>query len=525
MKNNISKAINRVDGKDKISGEAKYIDDVKFKDQLFAKTVRSEIPKGKIVSIKIPKLPNDYFVIDKNDIPGINRMRTVVSDHPIFAEDEVSYIGQPILLIVGADREMINKIINDIKIEYIEKKPILSIKEAINNKAIFTEYNYSKGDTEKAFQEAEMIIEDKYQTGYQEHIYIEPQGIVAEFKNDKINIYGSMQCPFFVEGAIQDVLDWEADRIRVIHSTTGGAFGGKEEFPSLLACQVAVASLKTNRPVKIIYDRNEDIISSTKRHPSIIHYKVGLDKNNKITALTIDVNFNAGAFSGISPVVLQRGIFSATGVYNFQNLKVMGKNYKTNTVPCGAFRGFGAPQVLFGIEMLMTNIAKRLKIKPLDFKKSHLLKSGDITATNGTIRDEIKLPEMIKIAAKISNYEKYSTDKKKFKGIGISLFLHGCGFTGKGENDIKGKIILQKIGKKVFINVSSVEMGQGAETVLRKIVSYTLSIPIEQVVYETPDTSKVPNSGPTVASRTTMIIGGLLRSASVELNERWNEKN
>ena len=165
VKNNISKAINRVDGKGKISGEAKYIDDVKFKDQLFAKTVRSEIPKGKIVSIKIPDLPNNYFVIDKNDIPGINRMRTVVSDHPIFAEDEVSYIGQPILLIVGADREIINQIISDVKIKYIEEKPILSIKEAINNKAIFTEYNYSKGDTEKAFQEAKMIIEDKYQTG------------------------------------------------------------------------------------------------------------------------------------------------------------------------------------------------------------------------------------------------------------------------------------------------------------------------------------------------------------------------
>jgi len=224
VKDNISKAINRVDGKGKISGEAKYIDDVKFKDQLFAKTVRSEIPKGKIVSIKIPDLPNNYFVIDKNDIPGINRMRTVVSDHPIFAEDEVSYIGQPILLIVGADREIINQIISDVKIEYIEEKPILSIEEAINNKAIFTEYNYSKGDTEKAYQEAKIIIEDKYQTGYQEHIYIEPQGIVAEFKNDKMNIYGSMQCPFYVEGAIQDVLGWEADRIRVIHSTTGGAF-------------------------------------------------------------------------------------------------------------------------------------------------------------------------------------------------------------------------------------------------------------------------------------------------------------
>ncbi len=525
MKNNISKAIDRVDGKGKISGETKYIDDIKFDNLFYAKTVRSEIPKGKILSVKIPTLPKNYFIIDKNDVPGINRMRTVVSDHPIFTEDEVSYIGQPILLVVGADREIISDIVNEIEIEYKEEKAILTIEDAKKEKAIFTDYNYSKGNTKFAFQNAKIIINDEYQTGYQEHIYIEPQGIVAEFKDDIMHIFGSMQCPFFVQGAIQDVLGWETDRIRITHSTTGGAFGGKEEFPSLLACQVAVASLKTKRPVKIIYDRNEDIISSTKRHPSEIHYKVALDENNKISALTIDVNFNAGAFSGISPVVLQRGIFSATGVYNIPNLKVMGKNYKTNTVPCGAYRGFGAPQVVFAIEMLMTNIAKKVKKNSLDFKKKHLLKSGDFTATNGKIRDKIKLPEMIKIAEKISNYKKYSADKKKFKGVGVSLFSHGCGFTGKGENDIKGKIILQKKGKQVFINVSSVEMGQGAETALRKIVSHTLSIPIENVTYEIPDTKKVPDSGPTVASRTTMIIGGLLRSASIELKEKWNEKN
>ncbi|MEA1981714.1 MAG: molybdopterin cofactor-binding domain-containing protein, partial [candidate division Zixibacteria bacterium] len=382
----------------------------------------------------------------------------------------------------------------------------------------------SKGDIKKAFGKAENVFEDEYQTGYQEHIYIEPQGIVAEYKNDKMNIYGSMQCPFYVEGAIQDVLGWKANRVRVIHSTTGGAFGGKEEFPSLLACQVAVASIKTNRPVKIIYDRNEDIISSTKRHPSVIKYKIGLDENNKIIALEIDINFNAGAYSTISPVVLQRGIFTATGVYNIQNLKVKGKNYKTNTVPNGAYRGFGAPQSGFAIEMLMTNIAKKLEINSLKFKEKYLIKHGDYTATNGMIRGEVKLPEMIKLAKKISNYETNSKDKNKLIGVGVSLFSHGCGFTGKGENDIKGKIILKKIDEQVFINVSSVEMGQGAETVLRKIVAYTLSIPIAKVTYEIPDTKKVPDSGPTVASRTTMIVGGLLKSASLELKEKWNSK-
>lgn len=523
MKNSISKPINRVDAPAKISGRAKYIGDIHFENQLFAKTVRSAKPKAKIVSIKTPTLPDGYYIIDKNDIPGINRMRTVVSDHPIFAEDEVNYIGQPILLVVGPEREKIYEIISQIKIKYKDEAAIYNLEEAEEKDAVFTEYSYSKGEPEAAFQHAETIIEDEYRTGRQEHIYLEPQGITGNYKDGCMYIYGSLQCPFYVEGAIQDVLGWDSDRIRIIQSTTGGAFGGKEEFPSLIACQVAVASLKTKRPVQMIYDRDEDIICSTKRHPSIVRYKAGLNKNNEVVVLDIDIKFDAGAYSELSPVVLQRGMFSATGVYNFSNLKVRGRNFMTNNVPSGAFRGFGAPQTIFGTEMLMHNIAVRLGTDPLDYKIRHLLKRGDPTCTSGKIRDEVKLPEIIEKVEKMSGYRRNIEKHEKFKGIGVSLFLHGCGFTGKGEATIKGKIILKKNGDTVTLKVSSVEMGQGAETCLRKIVAHTLSLPMEKVICETIDTGLIPNSGPTVASRTIMIVGGLLRQASLELKDRWNE--
>ena len=523
MKESISKPIKRVDASAKISGEAKYISDLRFENQLFARTVRSTRVKARIVSIRLPEFPAGYFFVNKDDIPGVNRMRTVVSDHPIFAEDEVSYIGQPILLIVGPEREKVFELTTQIKIEYEEEAAVFSLAEAEKRNTVFTQYGYSKGDPEKAFVEAASIIEDEYSTGLQEHVYLEPQGMAAEYKDDTMYIYGSLQCPFYVEGAMKEVLGWEAKRIRVIQAVTGGAFGGKEEFPSLTACQVAVAALKTRHPVMMIYDRDEDIICSTKRHPSIVRFKAGLDQANNVIALDIDVLYDAGAYTGLSPVVLQRGIFSATGVYNFPHLKVRGRNFMTNTVPSGAYRGFGAPQTIFGTEMLMHNIAVKLGIDPQDYKMRHMLKRGDPTCTGGQIRDEVKLPEIIRKVNEMSAYREKVKAGKKYRGVGLSLFLHGCGFTGNGEQMIRGKIVLRKKDDHVTLIVSSVEMGQGAETVLRKIVAHTLDISIERVICENIDTGLIPDSGPTVASRTTMIVGGLLQQAALELKDRWNE--
>jgi len=522
VKDSISKPIQRVDGPAKISGEAKYLDDMHFENRLYAKTLRSERAKARIKSIRRPELPDGFFIVDKNDVPGVNRMRTVVSDHPIFAEDSVEYIGQPILLVVGPERETIYDILTHIVIDYEDIEPLVTLEDAEAKSTVFTDYHYDKGNPAKAFAEAATIIEDEFRTGYQEHVYLEPQGMAAEYRDGTMFVYGSMQCPFYAEGALTEALSWDAKQIRVIQTVTGGAFGGKEEFPSLTACQVAVASLKTKRPVILIYDRDEDIICSTKRHPSIVRYKAALNEENDVIALDIDALLDAGAYNGLSPVVLQRAIFSATGVYNFPHLNVRGRNFMTNKVPSGAYRGFGAPQTIFGTEMLMHNIAEKLDLDPLNYKMRHMLKRGDATCTGGQIRDIVKLPEIIDKVIAMSDYRKKYKSGEKYSGVGISLFLHGCGFTGNGEQMIKGKIILKKSGETVILKVSSTEMGQGAETVLRKIVAYSLDISLEQVKYESVDTGLIPDSGPTVASRTTMIVGGLLRQASLELKDRWD---
>ena len=524
MGKTISTSIPRLDADKKISGQAEYIADIVMDDFVHARTVRSEKAHAGIKAIHLPELPEGYEVIDKSDIPGNNRMQTVVSDHPLFAENEVHYIGQPILLITGPSREKTAELASKVKIEYRELTAVTDMEEANAKNESHVEYNYSKGNPDALFDNASKTITDEYRTGQPEHLYLETNGVIATYQNDRITIYGSVQCPYFVKNAVVEATGLVPEQIQVIQTVTGGAFGGKEEYPSLLAAQAAAASMKTGKPVRLILDRKEDIEATTKRHPALLRYKAYLNSKNEITGIDIDITFDGGAYATISPVVLQRAMFTATGVYAFPSLRVTGRVVKTNKAPSGAFRGFGSPQVLFGIEQFMNRLAAEVGISGLAFKKQYLLKKGDTTSTGGKMWLDVKIREVTdKILAR-SGYEQKKDNPGKNRGIGISLFIHGCGFTGKGEVDISGEVILKKKGNKVSILTSNVEMGQGASTTLIKIAAHSLSIPEKDVDFVKQDTDAVPNSGPTVASRTAMIIGGLVKKASNKLLDKWEEE-
>ncbi len=535
----ISKSVNKVDAADKISGKAKFVSDMYFDDMLYAKTYRSSKSRARIKNIFIPDLPEGYYIIDKNDIPGKNKIKFIFDDFPFFADEYVNYIGEPILLVVGEKMEIIKKIFSKIKVDYEEITPILTIEDAQNKISkpiygddnIFASYSFEKGDINNIFERKDIkIIEDVYETGYQEQLYLEPQGVIADYDyiNDKINIYGSLQCPYYVKNALMQAFDYPENKIRVVQTTTGGAFGGKEDYPSLIAGHAAFASFKAKRPVKLIFERTEDISFTTKRHPSKIKIKTATDNKNRILAAEIDVKLDGGAYAGLSSVVLQRAMFASTGVYNIPNLKVTGEVYSTNTIPNGAFRGFGSPQAFFAIESHMNNSALKLNVEPIDFKRINMVKTGDPTSTGGTFRDEVFLAKMIQKADEMSDYTKKYRDyasKNCNKGIGMSLIFHGCGFTGSGERDIiKAEVKLKKNeNNTVEILIANVDMGQGVHTTFKKIVSNVLNIPLEQVIINNPDTDLVPDSGPTVASRTIMIVGGLVSKAAEDLKVKWKD--
>ena len=517
----ISLSINKVDNEEKISGKAKYVGDLKMEGMLHAFTVRSSIAKGEIVKIEYPEMPLGYEVIDYRDVPGKNIVKVIYDDMPIFAERKVTYLYEPISLLVGPERSVLAELLSKVRITYKEEEPLFDWTDSVIH------YHFDKGEGEKAFK-GKKIIEFTYETSYQEQAYIETQGFLGYPEGDKTTLIGSIQCPYYVKNAVVQALGVDDSLVRVIQATVGGAFGGKEEFPSLIGCQLAVAVNKLKKPIKLIYEREEDMLVTTKRHPAKILFKAAI-KNNSIYALSAKVGIDGGATIGLSGVVLSRALIAVTGAYTVNHLDVTGDVYRTNTVPNGAFRGFGAPQMLFAVEMFIEHVALTLGNDPLKFRRSLLAKQGDLTSTMGTFRDPVLMPDMIDKAMEVSDYIRKRKEydvKDSFKGIGMSFFFHGCGFTGSGEQThIKAKVRLKKENDLVYILIAAVDMGQGVKTSFRKLVAHILEIDIENVVFNNPDTDFVLDSGPTVASRTMMIVGGIVARAAEEVKERWNEES
>lgn len=518
----ISNSIKKVDVEEKCAGSAKYTDDLTRENLHYGETLRSQIPHGKIRSIQHPQGFDDITVVDYRDIPGKNVVKIIFDDQVVFPVDTVTYLGEPILLAVGKDKARVLEFLQKTVVEYEPLEPVLDwTKSAVH-------YHFEKGDGDRVFAQADHVFKRTYETGYQEQAYIEPQGFLGEYDNGKVTLTGSIQCPYYVKNALIQTLGTSGDNIRVIQAAVGGAFGGKEEFPSLLASQLAVALLKVKQPIKMIYTREEDMISTTKRHPSKTVMEAAIGRNGEFLGLRAKVGIDGGANIGLSGVVLSRALIAATGAYTIDNLAVTGDVFLTNTVPNGAFRGFGAPQMLFAIEMFMGHLAKHLGVDEIRFRQQYLAKQGDHTSTSGTFRDPIIMPDMIQKAMELSDYQKKSQEylqKRTWKGIGMSWFLHGCGFTGSGEaQHIKARVKLHKHqDSTVDILIAAVDMGQGIKTTIRKLAANILEKPIEEVRFDYPDTDKVPDSGPTVASRTMMIVGGLVARCAKRMKETWRD--
>ncbi len=527
----ISTSVVKKDHSPKMEGRSLYVSDYNTAGDgspiLVGKILHATVARAKILSVHVPELKTGYFYVDAKDIPGDNNVNIVLDDMPVYCRDTVEYIGEAIGMVVGPDEKEVERIRSEIRVDYGELEPVLDLRTA---KEAFFNYEYGHGDVEKAFAEADHVYEEEFETGYQEQTYLETQGMMAEPEATAMYVHGSMQCVYYVQGAVKRVLNTDDDGVHIFQDVTGGGFGGKEAFPSILATEVAVAANKAKAPVRCVFDRREDMEYTSKRHPSICKVRAAV-KDGRITALDCDVTFNAGAYSTLSAVVLQRGIIAAPGIYNVENIHVTGRALKTNTSPCGAYRGFGAPQTFFAIEMMMDHIAQDLGIESLALKEAHLVKQGDLTSTCGRYHFPVPVQDMINEIDKACDYRRKRTEYSKEqtgryrRGIGMSMYFHGAGFTGSGERDlIKAVTRLHKYADgRVEILASNGEIGQGVRTTFCKIVANELNLPLDQVFFEHPDTARVPDSGPTVASRSLMTVGELLRRASIQLKEIWED--
>src|SRR5471032_2293774 len=419
----------RKEGRAKVLGAARYIDDITLPGMWHGATVRSSIARGTIRSIAFdPAIDwSQFTIVRASDIPGENTIVHLTKDHPCLAELHINHPNEPILLLAHPDKTALIAAVHGVKIEYDALPGIFTIEEseaaveandpsriiwpgsdAGGTANCFKQYLMYTGDKDEteagiaaAFAAADFIVEGEYSTGAQEQLYIENNGVIAECFRDasgaveSVCVRGSMQCPYYLVHALTLVLNLPEEKCRVIQVETGGAFGGKEDFPSVIGSHAALLAMKSGHPVKIIYDRGEDMAATTKRHPSRTRLRTAVSRDGKLLGGTIDIAIDGGAYATLSPVVLSRATIHAPGPYKWPHLRVKAKAMATNIPPHGAFRGFGAPQSLFALERHMDKIAHLIGLTPEELRRRNFLGTGMHTATGQQLYDPVDMQALL----------------------------------------------------------------------------------------------------------------------------------
>lgn len=534
----IGQPILRKEGLEKVTGRARYVDDLTFPEMLHGVTVRSPIARGRILGISFGDgIPwHEFTIVTAKDIPGANCVALILEDQPYLASEVINHPEEPILLLAHADKYLLEEARRAIKFDIEPLPAIFSIEDSLQKTEViwgednvFKKFLIEKGNVDAVWSQADFIVEGEYETGAQEQLYIETNGMIAIANPaEGVTVWGSMQCPYYVHKALIKLFGLEPKKIRVVQATTGGGFGGKEEYPSIIAGHAALLAWKSGKPVKMIYDRAEDMAATTKRHPSRTRIRTAVTKEGKLLAAEVDFTIDGGAYATLSSVVLSRGTIHAAGPYNWPNVRVHSRAVATNHPPHGAFRGFGAPQSIFAMERHLNKVAQTIGVSPEELRRRNFLKPGETTSTGQVIHEKIDLDALLTRALTLSNYHAKKQRFAEFnaesatekKGIGFATFMHGAGFTGSGEVYLASVVGAEATETgKVRVLTSNTEIGQGSFTIFSQIAANALGIDVSQIEIAQPDTANVPNSGPTVASRTTMIVGKLVESAALGLKQ------
>jgi CO/xanthine dehydrogenase Mo-binding subunit len=527
----------RKEGRDKVTGRARYIDDIAFPGMLYGATVRSSCARGRILRISFEgdNPWSEFTVVTAKDIPGKNCVALILDDQPCLADGFVNHPEEPVVLLAHQDKYLLEEARRWVRLEVEPWTPIFSIEDSLSNKEviwgednIFKTFLVEKRNVDEVWAQADIIVEGEYRTGAQEQLYIETNGVIAVANPEKgVTLWGSMQCPYYVHKALVKLFGLPENKVRVIQTETGGGFGGKEEYPSMIAAHAALLAWKSAKPVKIVYDRAEDMVATTKRHPSRTRHRTAVGKDGKLLGMEIDFVIDGGAYATLSSVVLSRGTIHAAGPYFCPNLRIHSRAVATNAPPHGAFRGFGAPQSIFALERHMNQVAKAVGLSPEEFRRRNFIQPGQTTAVGQTIREKVDLNRLMERAfelsdypAKVRSFPQRNQGKREKKGIGFSAFMHGAGFTGSGERYLASVVGVEATPQgRVRILTANTEIGQGTNTIFAQIAADALGLEYDWVELAPPDTANVPNSGPTVASRTCMIVGKLVESAAIGLKQ------
>ena len=542
MEQSIGRSIERREGLDKLTGAARFVDDLPRDGVWLGATVRADLPHGQLEEIRwLPGFDwRRVVVVTAADIPGENVVPMVLRDQPGLTSRTIRYRGEPVALIAAPDMQTLQEALAHVELRTTRLPPVLDLDSALAANVLlhgqdnqYRTIELRKGSAAQALQTAAVVLEQTYETGDQEHAYLEPQGMQAEPTEDGILVRGSMQCPYYVVEGVATLLGLKPTQVRVVAMTTGGGFGGKEDFPSLIAGHAALLAWKAQRPVRLIYERVEDLRFTTKRHPSRVRIKTGWTQAGELVAMDAELLLDGGAYSTLSTLVLQRAVLHLVGPYRCEQFSIVGRVLATNYPPRGGFRGFGAPQAAYAREAHWDEAAAALGLDPLTLRQRNWIQPGDTLSTGQLAEEAASVATVLEQAATAADYQnrrrqfaqsnrlastKPAPERFLRHGIGLALYMHGTGLNGNSEAAFQHQVELQADQHGMFHAITDqVEIGQGSQTILAQCAADGLAVPVSWVVVDEPDTARAPNSGPTVASRTASIIGGLLVQAGRQL--------
>ncbi len=520
----------RVDSKIKVTGVPIYIGDQLPKNCYFAKIVRSSKAHARILKIDVEEalqIPGVVAILTADDVPGKHFVNAIIPDKPFLAKKEVNYVGEEIAIVVATSKKVAEQAAKKVKIRYKELPFNMDIDIEQTRKTPVCSTILVRGDVEKGFNESDVVVEETFETGAQEHAYLEPQSVYVDATGEVVHVYAATQAIYYVQKNVSKILGLPLSKVKVFDVLIGGGFGGKEEDPSWIAALAALASYKVKKPVTLIYDREEDILSTSKRHPSKVKVKIGADKEGNFKAVQAEIFLDGGAYGTISPAVLFLSVQMAPGPYRWPNVDIKGYVGRTNKPPSGAFRGFGAPQSEFAIESAIDMLAEKLGMNPIDLRIKNALCPGTETAAGHLLGEDTGFKETLIKAREISEFDKKLQEvKEKAKGnirrgIAVASGWLSMGLGAAGFAEDRGVVLAQlTIDGKLIINFGATEMGQGIMTIAKQIAAEEFGAEIDDVKIIFSNSLLLPDTGPTVASRNTFVIGNAIRFAVSKLRDK-----
>ncbi len=517
-----------------VSGQANFINDLKAGEAIFyGHVVYSPHAAAQIGRMDIEKalqMPGIHAILSAKDIPGENQMGPVIKDEPCLAVDEVSFIGQAVLLIAADNREAALAAEELIVIEYRPCDAVLTLEDSIGkNNMLAKARKIETGDPGKAMKECEHVLSGELFTGPQEHWYLETQSCLSvPVEGREMKVYSSTQHPSETQAIVADVLGKQKNSITVEVRRLGGAFGGKETQGNHVAAWASLLAYHTNRAVKIHLDRDTDQIITGKRHPVLSKYEIGFTKEGLIKAFNVEMNFDAGSSTDLSMAILERGLFHIDNAYFIPNLRVIGKAWKTNKPSNTAFRGFGAPQGMAVIEQALDHMSRFLGKDPALIRKMNFygVKTNNITHFGEAVENNRLHSLYDRLSESAAYFDKRavvnefnSENKYRKRGLAITPVKFGISFTTTFLNQAGALVNIYTDGS-VVVNHGGIEMGQGLHTKIRRIAALELGIDEKRIRISPSCTDIVPNTSATAASSGADMNGMAVKNACRKLRSR-----